>query len=194
MDEDNDGLDEGTKKTKNPLYVLKKEEFIGKSNHEIYMHCLNKEIVGPKDEYNNLIKLIKTGKEELPDDPKSEDSEKIKKLYGEACAVEKVKIPKEVTEKYGWADPASKAHLAVTLTADDGGSHTFPPELFNESKESFKENQYSTYLSDLREIDSKIYHFLIKYKIISKLPSPTDILKEQLKEEFLSDENEDQKV
>jgi len=193
MDENDGGLDEGTKKTKNPLYVLKEEKFEGKTVYESYWYNRHRKTIDPQDTYSRLCDIINDGAELLfslfqTKKIEEKDIKKINELYEAANIITSTEVPEESTQKVGWADPASKAFEVVTLSAKDGGVTSFQPELYEKSEQRFEKTQYWAHIKKLRIIDAKIYHFLVKYNVIPTTRSLYDIAEEQAKQDLLMEE------
>jgi hypothetical protein len=190
MDEGDDGIDEGTKKTKNPLYVLKEDKFEGRTVYESYWYNRHRKTVDPKDVYSRLCDVIDDGAELLylllqTNEMKGTDIKEITELYESARVITSDQVPVKSTQKVGWADPASKTFEIITLTAADGGDTSFQPELYEKSEQRFEKTQYWHHIKELRKIDTSIYHFLVKYKVIPTTRSLDDIFEEQIKQDLL---------
>jgi len=189
MDED-DNEPDTKQKSKDPLYILKKEEFVGKTSYESYMHYHHEKSNSSKEEYFRLCRTIEHGKELLPKEVEPEDVDDVNNLYNSARTALENEVPEQVTMSYSWIDPSLKKFPYLQLMAEDSGSFSFPPELLEQSVESFRETQYSKHIPKLRSIDNLIYHFLTQYKVVPSTPSIDDLLDEMVKKDLLSDETE----
>lgn len=184
MDEEEDFKPDETKKSKAPLYVFKEKMFEGKSAYESYNHFNH--MVGKdfQEEYFILIKTIKFGYELLPeavDDPG--DREKIAELKKKSNTI-LMTILETPSQKVGWTDPASKTFPSITLSSNDGGTSSFPPELYEQSEKRFRENQFMNNITELRITDSMIYRFLVKYNVISRTKPFKELIEDKLKERY----------
>jgi len=162
----------------------KEEIFVGRSLYDSYNYFNHIVSRTSGEEYFNHIKVIEFGIQLLPDPTKKDDRAliericgkeylekeiiKIETLYNDACEVLENEILEKSIQHYGWADPASKSHVSIRLTADDGGDTTAPKEIYEKAEEHFKETQYDSHLPALRNIKTRIFHMLTKYEIIPK--------------------------
>jgi len=162
----------------------KEEIFVGRSLYDSFNYFNHVVSHTSGEEYHNLCKTIEFGMQLLPDPTIKTDRQliericekdslekeiiKIEELYNDACDVLEKEVLKESTQHYGWAEPASKSHVSITLSADDGGETIAPREIYRESEEHFKETQYDSHLPALRNIKSRVFHMLTKYEIIPK--------------------------
>lgn len=176
-------------KKKEDLFILKEEMFVGKNIHESYNHYHHLKVTSSKEEYFRLCRTIEFGKELLPfdDDVKPQDKEDIENLYKKACDILKTEILEKPRQDYKYGDPASKSFPLYVMKSADGGEISCLQEQYVDAVAFFIETQYSHHIPDLREVDAQIFHFLMKYKVISKTPSVDDLIDEQMKKEILSD-------
>jgi len=194
MTEEDDGLDEGAKKTKNPLYVLKEEKFEGKTVYESYWYNRHRKANTPEDKYDRLCDVIVDGAQLLfvllqTNKIEENDKAKINALYEYASNVILNEVPEKSTQKVQWADPAAKHFETVILTARDGGDTAFQPELYEKSEQRFEKTQFWAHIKVLRKVDFQIYNFLVKYGVIPTTRPTSDIVEELGKKELLEGMN-----
>lgn len=188
MDDDENDPENETKKSKNPLYVLKKEEFVGKTVYESYMHYHHEKSTSNKEEYFRLCRTIEHGKELLQTIEQAEktDKQKIQELYDNACLALETAITKKPTQTFKWSDPVAKSSEIYTITSEDGGNVSCAGDQYEQALAFFMETQYAFHLRKLRDVDNKIYSYLVKYGIVSSKRPVDDLLDDWMREDLMS--------
>lgn len=122
----------------------------------------------PIAEYIAKKKCVEFGKELMPMNLEDkEEQRKVDTIYSESCITLVQARPSKRSVKLTFKDFGGDRILTIyTMTSTDANEAQAREEEFEKVLKNFVEQQYEGCIGKLQEADNKIFHIIIKYRII----------------------------
>lgn len=142
------------------------------------------------EEYIAKKKCVEIGKELLSMDKDEKKQLEIDKIYEDACNTLNTAMPKTHSITYDFEDfGEGKVAPVYNIKADDAHETKTKQEELDNVLQDFIEQQYASHIKALQTVDNKIFHQLIKHKIIkTRIPTINEMIDDMIKTGIKSSE------